>query len=144
MGHNHRPVDGKHKNFDSSMTNNNKKASSNYNRFVVGPTWISYAYYSEDETFSGKKNEDHQLKNEDIETWQRIIAEMKELSTISVPWYIGGEKAQLLCFCDASEKAYAIAIYLKTSYEGNVDVNLRFWNQELHRSRRCQHRDSNC
>ena len=85
MGHNHGPVDGKHKNFDSSMTNNNKKASSNYNRFVVGPTWISYAYYSEDETFSGKKNEDHQLKNKDIETWQRIIAEMKELSTISVP-----------------------------------------------------------
>ena len=78
MGHNHGPVDGRHKNFDSSMTNNNKKASSNYNRFVVGPTWISYAYYSEDETFSGKKNEDHQLKNEDIETWQRIIAEMKE------------------------------------------------------------------
>ena len=32
-----------------------------------------------------KKGWDDQLENEDIETSQKIIAEMKELSTISVP-----------------------------------------------------------
>ena len=53
---------------------------------------------------------EYQLENEDIETRQEIIAEIKELSTISVPRYIGGENPQLVCFCDASEKAYATAI----------------------------------
>ena len=69
---------------------------------------------------------EYQLENEDIETRQEIIAEIKELSTISVPRYIGGENPQLVCFCDASEKAYATAIYLKTSCEGKAEVNLLF------------------
>ena len=42
------------KKFDNSMTAATKKASSNHNCFVVLPTWISYFYYSEDETFSSK------------------------------------------------------------------------------------------
>ena len=69
---------------------------------------------------------EYQLENEDIETRQEIIAEIKELSTISVPRYIGGENPQLFCFCDASEKAYSTAIYLKTSCEGKAEVNLLF------------------
>ena len=71
-----------------------------------------------------EKRCDDQLKNEDIKTWQNIIAKIKELSTVSVPTYIGGEYPQLLWFCDASEKAYAI--YLKTSYEGKADINILF------------------
>ena len=51
---------------------------------------------------------------------------MKELSIISVPRHIGGENPQLICFCDASEKTYATAIYLKTSSEGKTEVNLLF------------------
>ena len=35
-----------------------------------------------------EKEWDDQLKNEDIETWQKV---MKELSTISVPRHMGGE-----------------------------------------------------
>ena len=70
-----------------------------------------------------EKGWDDQLKNENIETWQKTIAEMKELSTISVPRHVEGE---LLCLCDASEKAYATAIYIKTWYEGKIDVNLLF------------------
>ena len=73
-----------------------------------------------------EKGWDDQLKNEGIEKWQKIIAEMKELSTISVPRHIGGENPQLLCFCDASEKAYATDIYLKILCEGKADVNLPF------------------
>ena len=45
---------------------------------------------------------------------------MKELSTISVLRHIGGENPQLLYFCDASDKTYATAIYLKTLYEGKA------------------------
>ena len=66
------------------------------------------------------------MKTDDIETWQKIIAEMKELSTISVSRHIGSENPQLLCFCDASEKAYMTAIYLKTFYEGKADVKPLF------------------
>ena len=73
-----------------------------------------------------EKGWEYQLENEDIETWQKVIAEIKELSTISVPRYIGGENPQLICFSDASEKAYATAIYLKTSSEGKAEVNLLF------------------
>ena len=51
---------------------------------------------------------------------------MKELFTIFVPRHIGGENPQLLCFCDASEKAYATVIYVKTLYEGKADVNPLF------------------
>ena len=49
---------------------------------------------------------------------------MKELSIISVPRHIGGENLQLICFCDASEKTYATAIYLKTFSEDKTEVNL--------------------
>ena len=45
---------------------------------------------------------------------------MKEVSTISVLRHIGGENPQLLYFCDASDKTYATAIYLKTLYEGKA------------------------
>ena len=105
MGHNQEPVDGRHKKVWQQCDSNNKKAISNNNCFIVSPTWISYSYYSEDETFSSKAVDD-QLENEDIETWQKVMAEMKELSS-SVPKHTGGENPQLICFCDTSEKASA-------------------------------------
>ena len=73
-----------------------------------------------------EKGWDDQLENEDIETWQKTITEMRGLSTISVPGHIGDETPQLLCFCDVSEKAYPTAIYLKTLYDGKYDVSLLF------------------
>ena len=45
-----------------------------------------------------EKGWDDQLKDEDIETWQKIKAEMKELSTISVPRHTRSENPQLLFF----------------------------------------------
>ena len=111
MGHNQEPVDGRHKKVWQQCDSNNKKAISNHNRFIVSPTWISYSYYSEDELFLRnlwihEKEWDDQLENEDIETWQKVMAEMKELSS-SVPKHTGGENPQLICFCDTSEKASA-------------------------------------
>ena len=55
---------------------------------------------------------------------------MKELPTISLPRHIGGENPQLFCFREASEKANATAIYLKTSCEGKADVKLPFKKSE--------------
>ena len=56
----------------------------------------------------------------------KIISEIKELFTIFVPRHIGGENPQLLYFCDASQKTYATAIYVKTLYEGKADVTPLF------------------
>ena len=66
------------------------------------------------------------MDGKEIEAWQSIIEEAKELSTITVPRYLGFKGAKLICFCDASEKAYATAIYLKTTDEERSDVNLVF------------------
>ena len=109
---------------------NNKNTSSNRNRFAVWPTWISYSYYREDETFSSKFVDPGKRMGWSVGKWghwnmaknhnrnDRII--------ISVPRHIGDETPQLLCFCDVSEKAYATAIYLKTLYGGKHDVSLLF------------------
>ena len=75
---------------------------------------MSYTNYNEDETSSSltpatikmrlllqnlwiwEKGWDDQLENEEIKSWKKIIADMKELSTISVPRLLDGETSQLL------------------------------------------------
>ena len=75
---------------------------------------MSYTNYNEDETSSSltpttikmrlllqnlwiwEKGWDDQLENEEIKSWKKIIADMKELSTISVPRLPDGETSQLL------------------------------------------------
>ena len=49
-----------------------------------------------------------------------------QTSIISLPRYTGSKDAQLICFCDASTKAYAAAIYLKPTIDGTSKVNLIF------------------
>ena len=71
-------------------------------------------------------NWDHPINKKDIETWQKIIEETKDLSEIKVPRYIGTHERQLICFCDASENTYATAIYLKNIDNGIPKVNLIF------------------
>ena len=75
---------------------------------------MSYTNYNEDETSSSltpttikmrlllqnlwiwEKGWDDQLENEEIKSWKKIIADMKELSTISVLRLLDGETSQLL------------------------------------------------
>ena len=75
---------------------------------------MSYTNYNEDETSSSltpttikmrlllqnlwiwEKGWDDQLENKEIKSWKKIIADMKELSTISVPRLLDGETSQLL------------------------------------------------
>ena len=66
------------------------------------------------------------MDSKDIKAWRAIKEETKELSTITVPRYLGCKDPQLICFCDASEKVYATAVYLKTTLEERSDINLVF------------------
>ena len=72
------------------------------------------------------KDWDDKIDSKDIEAWRAIIEVTKELSTITVPRYLGWKDPQLICFCDASEKVYATAVYLKTTHEERSVINLVF------------------
>ena len=76
--------------------------------------------------WSQDKDWDEKLDERDIEEWRKLRAETEDLSLISIPRYTGSKDAQLLCFCDASEKAFATVIYLKTTTDGKSKVNLIF------------------
>ena len=49
-----------------------------------------------------------------------------------MPRYLGCKDPQLICSCDASEKAYTTAVYLKTTHKEKSDVNFVFF-----QSKRC-------
>ncbi|XP_057296268.1 uncharacterized protein LOC130625227 [Hydractinia symbiolongicarpus] len=65
---------------------------------------------------------DNSLKDE----WKAIITKTKNLADIAIPRYVGSENLELICFCDASRKAYATTIYLRSIKDGTTVVNLVF------------------
>ena len=73
---------------------------------------------------------DDKLSNEHLEKWNLLISDLQSLNNVCVPrcyFEINGKviSVQLHCICDASEKTYAAATYLRSKYEsGLVDVNL--------------------
>ena len=67
------------------------------------------------------------LRNE----WAKIVYDLQNLSKIQIPRYVnteqdGTEEYQLICFCDASGKAYATAVYIRVIGPHSVKVNLIF------------------
>ena len=61
---------------------------------------------------------DEPLTEQDVLQWLKIDKNLKEISDIHIPRYIGFDstdkpKFQLLVFCDASKYAYAAAVYLR-------------------------------
>ena len=69
---------------------------------------------------------DEPLDENDKERWMSLTKDLKELSNVQLPRFVGNKKGQLLGFCDASKKAYATAIYLRTLIDDKVHVNLIF------------------
>ena len=72
---------------------------------------------------------DDQLKGDHLKKWKSLILELQTLNSVCIPRcyfdYTSGnlKSAELHCFSDASEKAYAASIYVRFFYEdGRIDV----------------------
>ena len=72
--------------------------------------------------WASKKEWDEKLDEEMLHKWIKIQNEIELISMVTIPRFIGNSNCQLLCFCDASTKAYASVIYLSS----NAGVNLLF------------------
>ena len=92
---------------------------------LISPTIIKLKTFLQ-ELWQREMEWDDPLNETDKERWKALTKDLKELSTIQVPRFIGDKKPQLLGFCDASKNAYAAAIYLRTEIDGKSHVNLIF------------------
>ena len=72
--------------------------------------------------WASKKEWDEKLDKEMLHKWMKLQKEMECISIVTIPRFIGNSNCQLLCFCDASTKAYASVIYLSS----DAGVNLLF------------------
>ena len=68
------------------------------------------------------KEWDEKMSDEEIKRWKEIIGGFEYITDIHVPRFAGNGPAQLLCFCDASNKVYATAIYLRNISDGTVNL----------------------
>ena len=62
------------------------------------------------------------MSDGEIKCWKKIISGLEYNADIHIPRFVGNSSAQLLCFCDASNKVYATAIYLRNISEGTVNL----------------------
>ena len=76
-------------------------------------------------------NWDDQLTTEHLKKWNLLISDLDTLNSVRIPRCYFDSKpsqlksAELHCFSDASERAYAAVVYIRSVYEdGRVDVNL--------------------
>ena len=74
---------------------------------------------------------DEQLRGDYLKQWKTLIIELQTLNRVCIPRsffdYTSGKlkAAELHCFSDSSEKAYAASIYVRSIYEdGRIDVKL--------------------
>lgn len=66
-----------------------------------------------------------------MKKWNSLICQLQTLNSVSIPRCYFHDKSgnlssvELHCFSEASEKAYAAVVYLRSTYEdGRIEVNL--------------------
>ena len=74
------------------------------------------------ELWASEKEWDEKFEEEMLHKWIKLQKENECISMVTIPRFIGNSNCQLLCFCDASAKAYASVIYLSS----DAGVNLLF------------------
>ena len=66
------------------------------------------------ELWASEKEWDEKLEEAMPHKWIKLQKENEGISMVTIPRFIGNSNCQLLCFCDASVKAYASVIYLSS------------------------------
>ena len=74
------------------------------------------------ELWASEKEWDEKLEDEMLHKCMKLQKENECISMVTIPRFIGNSNCQLLCFCDASAKAYASVIY----FSSDAGVNLLF------------------
>ena len=92
---------------------------------LISPALLSMKLFLQDLWEKGK-DWDEKLNSAQISHWKKIIKNVEDLTTLSIPRYVMGENARLLRFCDASNRAYATTLYLQTTSNGITYTNLIF------------------
>ena len=92
---------------------------------LLSPATIEMKLFLQKLWINGQQWDD-ELSDSLKDEWKTITAKTVNLDDIAIPRFIGSELLELLCFCDASGKAYATAIYLRSVKDGKVVVNLVF------------------
>lgn len=83
------------------------------------------------ELWSKKLEWDDPLEEKDTEKWSVIEKDLKTIDCCKFPRFVVTEQSKqvenrLLCFCDASEHAYACVIYLHQSFSNGLHTNIVF------------------
>lgn len=101
---------------------------------LITPVTLSAKLLVQDLWKEGK-DWDQEISNTQSSRWTEIKEELKLIETISIPRFIGttnnSAKYKLLCFTDASKKAYAAVIYLLTQTPNTTEVNIVFSKSRL-------------
>ena len=75
---------------------------------------------------------DIELSKEKLSKWNHICEDLESISMHHIPRYLGIKSSNhhvtysLVCFCDASAKAYAATVYLHQDSSGNCKADLIF------------------
>ena len=103
---------------------------------LLSPVTISAKMFLQD-LWHSKLDWDDPLPQQHLDQWTASVDNLAELNTISLPRYIGPPANidqctyALLCFCDASGKAYAAAVYLRTTWSTGSTTTLVFCKTRL-------------
>ena len=103
---------------------------------LLSPVTISAKMFLQ-ELWHAKLDWDDPLPQQHLDQWTASVDNLAELNTISLPRYIGppanGDQCTyaLLCFCVASGKAYAPAVYLRKTWSTGSTTNLIFCKTRL-------------
>lgn len=96
---------------------------------IVGPLTLSAKVFISS-LWKQKLQWDTPLSTDNLELWHEAVQIMKYAQDVSVPRYISTHDPQymLICFCDASQKAYCCVLYLRVYDRTSLDTqcNLLF------------------
>ena len=69
---------------------------------------------------------DKPIKDQFSDQWKEINEDLNIIKEKKLPRFIGNKEVELLCFCDASSKAYGTTIYLRCQEKSQTITNLIF------------------